>query len=108
GLPRTWPGLRACLRRRLGLRGAGPEILRDRSLDQGLERLSIEHLSLPDVDGATRVPLEAGVEESPRVRQGGSPGEGQLDHLVVGLSRADDPSVGPYGHAQWVRGLDPF
>jgi hypothetical protein len=88
--------------------GAGPQILRDRSLDQGLERLSIEHLSLPDVDGATRVSLEAGVEEPPRVLQGGTTGEGQLDHLIVGLSRADDSSVGPYGHAQWVAGLDPF
>src|SRR5574340_1286535 len=88
--------------------GAGPEILRDRSLDQGLERLSIELFSLPDVDGATPVSLQAGVEEPQRVRHGGPPGEGQLDHLVVGLARADDPSVGPYGHPQRVARLDPF
>src|SRR5262249_18368851 len=35
-------------------------------------------------------------------------GEGQLYHLLVGLSRADDPGVGPHGHARTVRGLDPF
>src|SRR5919198_1202898 len=89
-------------------RGAGAEILRHRGLDQGFERLSIEHLSLPDVDGATRVSLETGVEEPLRVLQRGTPGEGQLDDLLVGLSRADDPSVGPNGHAHWVAGLDPF
>src|SRR5919198_568328 len=89
-------------------RGAGAEILRHRGLYQGFERLSIEHLSLPDVDGATRVSLEAGVEEPLRVLQRGTPGEGQLDDLVIGLSRADDPGVGPHGHAQWVAGLDPF
>src|SRR5437763_15915304 len=93
-LPFFFSNTVARVRRGLGLRSAEPEILRDRGLDQGRERLSIEHLSLPDVDGATRVSLEAGVEEPPRVLQGGTPGEGQLDHLFVGLSRADVPSVG--------------
>ena len=57
--------------RGLGLRGTGPEILCDRGLDQGLECLSIEHLSLPDINGATGVSLEAGVEEMSGVVQRG-------------------------------------
>jgi hypothetical protein len=70
--------------------------------------LRIELLPLPDVDGAPRVAVEAGVEEPPRVLQGGTPGEGQLDHLLVGLSRADDPGVRPHGRAHGLAGLDPL
>ncbi len=62
GLTGAWLGLRACLRRGFSLRGAGAEILRDRGLNQGLERLGIERVSLADVDGATRVPIETGGE----------------------------------------------
>ena len=48
----------------LALGPVARQVLCDRALDQGLQRLRIEHLPLPDVDGATRVSLEAGVEES--------------------------------------------
>lgn len=46
--------------------------------------------------------------KSPRGSAKEATGEGQLEHLFVGLSGADEPSVGPYGHPQWVAGLDPF
>lgn len=88
-LPRVRPSLGELFR------GTGTDILHDRRLDQGAQRRSIDQLTLPYVDGASRVSLETGVEEPPRILQGCTAGEGKLDNLFVSLPRADNSSVGP-------------
>lgn len=44
----------------------------------------------------------------PRSPQGSTPGEGQLNHRLAGLSGADNASAEPYGYALWGARLDPF
>src|SRR5262249_9118431 len=68
-------------------------------LNQGLERLLVDLLALVEVDGAPRVPLEAGVEDLRGILQGRAPGEGQLDDLLVDLARAEDPVMRPHRNA---------
>jgi hypothetical protein len=65
--------------------------------DEILQGRLIDLLAFVDVDGASDIPLEAGVEETGRVLQRSSLGEGHLDDALVRLSRADDAVAGEDG-----------
>ena len=67
------PGLRLALAREIERHGGADEILQGRLVDL---------VAFVDVDGAPDVALEAGVEETGRVLQRSSLGEGQLDDLL--------------------------
>src|SRR6185436_17494603 len=69
----------------------------DGRADEGLERARVHLLALAYVDGASRVPLEAGVEELRRILERRAFGERQLHRRLVGLAGADDPVVRPDG-----------
>jgi hypothetical protein len=47
-----------------------------------------------DVDGMPDLPVKAGVEETCRIVQSSTLEEGQLDHVLVGLTRTDTPGDG--------------
>src|SRR5678810_1268655 len=63
---------------------------------KGLEGLLIDLVSLMEVNGAPRVPFEAGVEEICWILERGSLGEGELHLVLVGLAGADHPVVVPH------------
>ncbi|GAC1365133.1 MAG: hypothetical protein NVSMB3_13690 [Acidobacteriaceae bacterium] len=84
-----------------GSRGPGPagalEVEGHGSADEIPQSRLIHRVVRVDVQGAPDVPVEAGVEEMCGVPQRSTAGEGQLDYVFVGLSRADDAAVGPDG-----------
>src|SRR5438093_10738480 len=63
--------------------------------DERLQGRRVDLLALVDVDGSSRVPIEAGVEEAGGVLQGGALGERHLHDVLVCLAGADDPVVRP-------------
>src|SRR5213075_1164148 len=73
------PGLRLAL-----------EIERHCSADEILQGRLIDLVAFVDVDGAPGIPVEAGVEQTRRVLQRGSPGKCHLDDVRVRLAGADD------------------
>src|SRR5262249_60435023 len=90
-------GLAACalrLRRALAL-----QIQRHGRADQLLQRRLVQLLALADVDGAPRVPLEAGVEQTRGILQRCALRKGHLHHALVRLARADEAAVGPDGRS---------
>lgn len=52
--------------------------------------------------------IETGIEESLRIGQGSALGKGQLDRILISLSGAYDPCMGPYGYPERIAGFDPF
>src|SRR6266545_754629 len=92
----------------LSYRSRRRAIPRHRGLHERLERARVDLLAFVDIDRPSRVAFEAGIEEARWVRDAGPPGERKLHDLRVRLPGADNPVAGPHGHAQWVRGLDPF
>src|SRR5262245_1158719 len=87
--------------------GLAARVEGDGGADERLERVRVDLLPLMDVDRAPGVPLEARVEELGRVLHRGPRCEGQLHLVLVGLARADDPVVLPYGNAR-ARRLRPL
>src|SRR5438132_8220184 len=79
------PGLRLAL---------ALEVERHRSADEILQGRLVDLVAFVDVDGASDVPVEAGVEETRRVLQRSSLVKRHLDDALVRLSRADDAAVG--------------
>src|SRR5262245_14273341 len=73
------------------------EIERDCSTNEIFQGGLVDLFAFVDVDGTPDISLEAGVEETRRVLQRGSLGKCHLDHVLVGLSRADDAAMGPDG-----------
>src|SRR5438093_11566850 len=70
-------------------------VQRHRRADERLQGRRVDLLALVDVDGSSRVPIEAGVEEAGGVLQGGALGERHLHDVLVCLAGADDPVVRP-------------
>src|SRR5262249_30179525 len=79
------PGLRLTL---------AHEIERHCRADEFLQGRLVDLLAFVDVDGAPDIPVEAGVEQAGRVLQRSALGKGQLDGVLVSLSRANDATVG--------------
>src|SRR4029450_3839938 len=92
GLPRTWLGLRACLRRSIGLRAC---VRGHRSPHERLERARVDLLPFVDVDRPSRLAFQAGIEEARWVWDAGPPGERELHDLRVRFPGADNPVVRP-------------
>src|SRR5207248_5669481 len=72
------------------------QVLRDRGLHELFERSLGELLPFVNVDGPPYVAFQARVEQPVRVLKGGTSGEGEFHHLRVGLTRANDPVMGPH------------
>ena len=73
------------------------KVQRDCRSDEVLQGGLIQLVVFVYVDGAPDIPLQAGVEESRGVVQGGALGKGQFDDALVTLTRADDAAVGEDG-----------
>jgi hypothetical protein len=58
-----------------------------------------------NIDGASRIALEARIEKTSRVLQRGALKERQLDNLFVGFALTDAPVVGPDGSSRGRRFL---
>src|SRR5436190_9530439 len=86
---------RSALERARGAPGRARAVEGDRFANQRLEGGRVDVFSLVDVDRPARVSLEARVEQTGRILQGGALGEGELHDLRVGLAGADDAVVGP-------------
>src|SRR5918998_6160289 len=87
----------------------GPGLVqRDRGADEILQRVLVHLVALVEVDGAARVPLEAGVEEARGILQRRSLGERHLHDALVGLAGADDSVVLPHRDASPLPLLDDF
>src|SRR6188474_917501 len=71
------------------------QIQRDGLTDEVLQCAFVDLVMFLDVDGAPDLPLEARVEETRRIVQRSTLEERQLDHVLVGLTGADPPVVGP-------------
>ena len=67
----------------------------DCGVDQRLERVRIDRLIFPQIDGAAHIAVEAGVEQARRVRQRRALREGQLDHRLVAFAGAEDAVMRP-------------
>src|SRR4051812_39777540 len=79
-----------------GKRRSKPRLRRvqlSRSTDEGFEGALVQVISLVEVDRASHLALEAGVEEPSWIPQGGAFGEGELHLVLVGLAGEDDPVV---------------
>src|SRR5258705_6949294 len=59
----------------------------------------VHFFAFVDIDRAAYVPIETRVEESRRILQRRTLGEGQLDHPLVGFACADDALVRPHRSA---------
>src|SRR5918999_2334848 len=70
-------------------------ILSHRGLHERLERARVDRLPFMDVDRASRVAFQAGIEEARWVWDPGPPGERELHDLRVRLPGADNPVVRP-------------
>src|SRR5512147_2574159 len=81
---------------------------RDGGADQGLQGCLVDLLALFDVDGATRIALEAGIEQLRRILERSAFCEGQLHHGFVGLAGADDAVMLPDRNAAPLPFLDNF
>src|ERR1044072_6266302 len=95
-LPFGTAGLKAC---RFPFRGSalgfGP-VQGHGGTNEGLQRLPVYLIALVEVDGAPRVPLQAGVEEARTILQSRPFGEGHLHDLLVGLAGTDQAVVRPH------------
>src|SRR6185437_4857631 len=69
----------------------------DGGADQLLEGSFVDLVAFMQIDGAPRVPLQAGIEEAPPVFDRSTLEESELHDRLVGLAGADDPVVGPDG-----------
>src|SRR5262249_38119497 len=74
---------------------ASRSVQRDCGADESLECGDIDFVSFVEVDRTPGVAFEAGVEELRRILELRSPGERQLDDILVGLARADQSVMSP-------------
>src|SRR5258708_1276556 len=74
-------------------------VARDRLAHQRLEGGPVHLLSLVDVDRSAHVAVEARVEETRRILERRTLGEGQLHVILVGFARANDAVVRPHRSA---------
>jgi len=105
-----WPSsaLRPCLRPSGARSRLHRRVQCHGSANERLERLFIDLVALVEIDGASGVAFEAGVEEARRVRQRSALGEGHLHDTLVRLARADDSGVRPDRNSRRTGGLSPF
>ena len=73
------------------------EIECHRSADEILQCHLIDPFAFVNVDGAPGITFETGIEQTRRVFQRSSLGKRHFDDVLVGLSRANDPAMGPDG-----------
>src|SRR5882672_5684399 len=78
----------------------------DRLANERLEGGRVNVFAFVDVDRATRVSVEARVEETGRILQSRALEEGQLHDLLVGFAGADDAVVRPHRSAHPLPLLD--
>src|SRR5262245_29300468 len=76
--------------------------------NESLQRPLVYLLALVEVDGAPCVPVKAGVEESRRILQSRSLGEGHLHDVLVSLACADQSVVRPHRNPSPLPLLDDF
>src|SRR4051794_28737893 len=103
--PSTWPASTAV---GASADGSAVAIEGDGLANEVAQRRFVDVVVLGDVDRPPRVAVKAGVEQPRRVAQRGALEEGQLDHLLVGLTRADATVARPHRHAVRVRRLRPL
>ena len=65
--------------------------------DERFERALVDLVALIDVDRASHVAFEAGVEQARRILERGAVGEGQLHDSLVGLAGAEMPACSNTG-----------
>src|SRR5579864_9360733 len=68
----------------------------DGGAKESLQRLRVDLLALVEVDGAPRVPVKTGVEETRRIFERRAFGKGHLHDVLVGLAGADQPVMRPH------------
>src|SRR2546422_1103688 len=78
----------------------------DRLANERLEGGLVNFFSFVDVDRAACVSVETRVEETGRILQRRSPGEGKLHDILVGFASADDAVVRPNRSAHPLPLLD--